>query len=330
MLVKRLFAILALFVGLNACTDDLRLNDVSPTDLGTLQHAIRSGSPADDQTFGAVVALAAIVNDKRVQYCTGTLIEPDVVLTAAHCVDSTPQFPFDDYFDMGIIHVLTGDDVLEQTPDETLDLADYRIYPGFTWSQSGRDIAMLKLTKPSNKTPIAVVPRDFKPLADQPITFVGYGDTETGTAGKRLQTEGRITEYCPLTSKGSCDFRLPNGSTATFPPGTLLHDVEKSGPCTGDSGGPAFVQIDGINYHAGIVSFGDDKCSNYAISTSVLDRLDWLDTAFDADDSNDNCSTTLRNPEAPRWSLIVLLAGMACLRLKRSGQNRRRVSANSR
>ncbi len=326
----RLSAIFASSMLLLACTDDVPKNDVQPDEFVSQHHSIRNGSPAFDDPYGAVVALAATVNGRIVQYCTGTLIEADTVLTAAHCVDSTPQFPFEDYLSMGIIHILTGNDILAQKPDETLDIADYRLYPGFTWSQSGRDIAVIKLTQPSSKTPIPVVPRDFEPQAGQTLTFVGYGDTENNTAGKRLRVEGSIAAYCPLTSKGSCDFWLPNGTMATFPPGTLLHDVEKGGPCTGDSGGPAFVEINGINYHAGIVSFGDDKCSNFVISTSVNDRLDWIDTAFDAHDADENCSTTLRKPHAPRWSFIVILAVVGSLWLKRAREKRRRVSANSR
>jgi uncharacterized protein (TIGR03382 family) len=42
-----------------------------------------------------------------------------------------------------------------------------------------------------------------------------------------------------------------------------------TGPCFGDSGGPAFIYRGNRPYLAGVTSFGDENCSLYGVSTRV-------------------------------------------------------------
>jgi secreted trypsin-like serine protease len=52
---------------------------------------------------------------------------------------------------------------------------------------------------------------------------------------------------------------------------------DDEGPCSGDSGGPAFVDRSGTIYVGGITSFGDAACRTYGVSTRVDAYESWLE-----------------------------------------------------
>jgi hypothetical protein len=59
---------------------------------------------------------------------------------------------------------------------------------------------------------------------------------------------------------------------------TLVYNFHGEGACHGDSGGPAFAEIDGVWHQIGMTSWGDPSCS----STGHYQRLDvlapWLES----------------------------------------------------
>lgn len=63
----------------------------------------------------------------------------------------------------------------------------------------------------------------------------------------------------------------PNAATQ------FSHAQPTAGPCSGDSGGPAFLQRDGVPYVAGVTSFGDAYCQIYGVSTRTDAFGQWID-----------------------------------------------------
>jgi hypothetical protein len=170
--------------------------------------------------------------------CSGTLIGPRIVLTAAHCMTArTPEVVF-----FGPSLAIGG---------ETITVADVRLHPDFDAAVFDHDLALVLLTRAASATPWPVV---TSPLDDswigRSVRIVGFGtsDRTAGTAGRKR--EGTAT----VTSVGALDLRIAPAPART---------------CTGDSGGPAFVDVGGVEHLVGVTSSGDPGCLMDAVEARV-------------------------------------------------------------
>jgi len=183
-------------------------------------------------------------------YCSGTLIAPDVFLTAAHCgtsgerviVTFDPDYAAGDQVYAGIFH------------------AD-PLYPG---NQSdSHDIAVVVLDRPVQGVTPALLPAAGS-LADLPrdqrFTSVGYGAYEVakGPGGHRYLYDDRR-----MVATGTL-----NAVTKTWLRLSMNPRTGDGGTCYGDSGGPNF--LDTTNIIAAITIDGDAVCR----ATNVDYRLD--------------------------------------------------------
>jgi hypothetical protein len=184
--------------------------------------------------------------------CTATLIAPNLLLTARHCVS-----PFDDESE----RVLCGDAVLgdpyppsaffatnDAQPREGspfFGATDVRV-PAAGVDTCGYDIALIILQQsvPAALSTPAVPRIDREPTPGEPYTAVGYGETESGQpSGSRMQLTGLSVACQP----GSCG----EGVEST-------EFLGETGVCSGDSGGPA---LDADGKVVGVVSRGGPDCS---------------------------------------------------------------------
>jgi MYXO-CTERM domain-containing protein len=163
-------------------------------------------------------------------FCTGTLISPSVILTAAHCVDMAGSDPN--------VTAFFGDDV--RSDGTHLGIGAKVQHEDWTGTVGHHDIAMIRLNTPLD--PFLPVPlNDLAPLADEigsPYRQVGFGvyDRETGDADGRKR-EGTTT----ITGVTERD--------------VVLSGDENLSVCFGDSGGPGFITVEGVEYVAGIHSY---------------------------------------------------------------------------
>ena len=220
--------------------------------------AITNGEPDGDRhpEVGALLALQAF-SDGTWEECTGTLIAPQVFLTAEHC-------------DLGVSRV-------EVTFASAFDRASSATYwgawhgdPAYNQSQSDpHDIAVVILDKAVRSVTPAQLPAEnsLSSLSgDQKFTPVGYGAQEVsnGPGGKAFHySDIRYVAVGTLNSVPGNDSWLRISQNAS---------TGNGGTCYGDSGGPNFLGAGSSETRivAATTITGDTPCR----STNVDYRLD--------------------------------------------------------
>ncbi|RMH36534.1 MAG: hypothetical protein D6689_22430 [Deltaproteobacteria bacterium] len=221
---------------------------------------------ADPYDFG-VVALSFGGSS----FCTGTVVSPHIVVTAAHCVDPA-EIP-----DMWI---KVGEHAASGVPIPVVDGVVHAEYDG-----GSNDIALLVLAAPAPVRPWPVNRTAFDASwLGREVRLVGYGVTDPNGGGGGRKREG----IAAISNFDALDFAYASAPAQT---------------CFGDSGGPAFVLVDGVEVLAGVTSRGDADCAEIGIDTRVDVYADWIDTYValyeDADPACDADGLCAANCGAP-------------------------------
>lgn len=190
-------------------------------------------------------------------WCGGTLIAPDVVLSAAHCFAAGIPWKPSDY------EVVAGRTALLRGTGEVRNVVEVSLHPRYDKVTNRFDVAVLRL-----ETPIETI---------APVRLVARASTRFQTPGKKLTVAGwgstigyPATDFYPPTFYPSrmreASVKLVEGSvcrslyaaenTPITPSQQLCAAELGRDSCQGDSGGPLFADRLSRIVQVGIVSFG--------------------------------------------------------------------------
>ncbi len=258
-----------------------------------VQSSVVGGDPSPG---GAWPWQAAIIDnsapdDFTGQYCGGTLIAADWVLTAASCVDGyTPSE----------LAVVVGRQQLSSNTGQRLGVSQIVIHPDYDVIQKGmaneatfidlNDVALVRLATPADLNalvaPIALAtPADSSLVISGTYAIVtGWGNRDGGNDGSDFPDALQEADL-PIVSNEAC--QAAYGDKFTVTDGMLCAGIPEGGidSSAGDEGGPLMVDAGIFDYRqVGIVSFkygrGCGKPGQYGVYTRVPQYTSWIESAM--------------------------------------------------
>ena len=271
----------------------------------TAQYGIINGEAVASDVFPSTVQViqygdSDFLGPMTQPMCTGTLIAPDTVLTAGHCMEESlggfiPLTNVRFWVSFAPDHSAMLDPETAEVPAAAVEAVDWVQHPDWDFANlqdisdntlgQVDDIALMFLEDAVTDVPFTYLPTAGEAesiVADLEVDIVGYGQTLPSEGGPfaplpdGAEVAVRYWAHTFVNEVGSHELQIGDG-------------LETGRKCHGDSGGPTFAEIGAVGSDAvrviGVTSHAfntTEDCNVGGVDTRVDAYVGWIDEAMRA------------------------------------------------
>jgi V8-like Glu-specific endopeptidase len=210
--------------------------------------AIVHGAPTShDPATVALVPRGLLCGARLAAFCTGALVAPRAILTAAHCLEGRRPADYRVFFGSAV-----------DGPGTSLDVVAAVVHPAYDAITGANDVAVLTLGTPSGVVPVPMASAVDATLVGRTVRLVGFGRDDSGATGTARAGTAVVT---------------------SLDAGVFHYAPSPANTCGGDSGGPTFYDAGDGERLVGVTRSGDEACASSGTATRIDAVADFVAAA---------------------------------------------------